>query len=289
MAASRELALPLDIVPLIFEQIDDLATLSNIVEAFPGLLEPMLERRFDKLVPSLLKTVWPEEMLGYAYAALRIEDRLPKRFWDLKTLMQYLIEGLRTKDARLDLPGNLQTVKRLAKLTETIAFLVPFSTALWLENFDPAKRMPPSPSEDSRVQRALRRFQLYAQLFHQHQARVELISDIDWEYHRQAGQFFWKSFTGVEVEECKCIYVLLVNVLWNMRPIQPSKLSRKRFSQPGLPLPCSIFSDSIISIMASSYAERFADYAFTGLSKVDPMMAITSFYFAISKIRFCFE
>ena len=289
MAASRERALPLDIVPLIFEQVDDLATLSKIVEAYPGLLEPMLERRFDKVVPSLLKDVWPEEMLCYAYAALRIEDQLPKRFCDLTTLMTYLIQGLRLENPRPDLPRNLQTVKRLVKLTETIDFFVPFSTALWLENFDRPKRMPPSPGEDSRIRRALLRFQVYTQVFPLPEATDKLNLDREWENRRDVEQYFWKSFTRVEVEECKRICVLLVNVLSNICPVQPSRPSCNQSRHPGPPLLDYVYFDSIIYPLASSYAKRVANYAFTGLNKVEPMMAITSFYFAISRIRFCLE
>lgn len=69
MVVSRQQTLPLDIVPLIFEQVDDLTTLSNIVEAYPGLLECMLERQFTGLVPTLLNDAWSEETLSYAYSA----------------------------------------------------------------------------------------------------------------------------------------------------------------------------------------------------------------------------
>ena len=79
MAVFREQALPLDIVPLIFEQVDDLTTLSNIVEAYPGLLECMLERQFTTLVPTLLNDAWSEETLSYAYTLLQTEERLPDK------------------------------------------------------------------------------------------------------------------------------------------------------------------------------------------------------------------
>ena len=44
MVVSRKQALPLAIVRLIFKHVDNLTTLSKIVEAYPGLLECMLER-----------------------------------------------------------------------------------------------------------------------------------------------------------------------------------------------------------------------------------------------------
>ena len=93
MAVSREQALPLNIVPLIFEQVDDLTTLSKIVEAYPGLLECMLKRQFTRLVPTLLNDAWSEEALSYAYTVLHTEKRLPDKT-ELITLMESLIEDI---------------------------------------------------------------------------------------------------------------------------------------------------------------------------------------------------
>ena len=80
-----------------------------------------------------------------------------------------------------------------------------------------------SADEDLRIRRALLRFQLYAQLFHQPDATDELVSDRDWERGHHQEQYFWTRFTSVEVEECKCIYGLLFNILSYIRPIQPSQ------------------------------------------------------------------
>ena len=75
MVVSREQAQPLAIVPLIFEQLDNLTTLSQIVEAYPGLLECMLERQFSRSMPVSLSDAWSEETLSYAYTVLQIEEQ----------------------------------------------------------------------------------------------------------------------------------------------------------------------------------------------------------------------
>lgn len=268
MAVFREQALPLDIVPLIFEQVDDLTTLSKIVEAYPDLLECMLERQFTTLVPTLLNDAWSEETLSYAYTLLQTEERLPDKN-ELTILMENLIEDLGSGIPPLISP-SYQTARRLAGLTETIDFFVHFCTALWLADVPLAKQMPLSAGEDRRIRRALLRFQLYAQLFHQPEATEELVSDRDWEQRHQQQQYFWTRFTSVEVEECKCIYGLLVNIVSYMRPIRPSQTHCDKSSQRGLPLLRCIFAGSTLSPLTSSYAERFADYAFTGLGKLDP-------------------
>ena len=268
MEVSREQTLPLDIIPFIFEQVDDLTTLSKIVEAYPGLLRYMLERQFTKLVPTLLHDAWTEETLSYAYTLLQTEDRLPDKT-ELTILMESLIEGVGPGIAPPISP-SYQTARRLAGLTETIDFFVHLCTALWLADFPLAKQMPLSAGEDHRIRRALLRFQLYAQLFHQPEATDELVSDRDWEQRHHQQQYFWTRFTSVEVEECKCVYALLVNIVSYMRPIQPSRPYCDKSSQRGLPLLHGVFAKSNISPLASSYAERFADYAFTGLDKLDP-------------------
>ncbi len=268
MVVSRKQALPLDIVPLIFEQVGDLKTLSKIVEAYPCLLECMLQRQLTTLVPTLLHNAWSEEALSYAYTLLQTEERLPDRT-ELTILMESLIEDVGS-GISLPISPSYRTAKRLADLTETIDFFVHFCTALWLADFPSAKQMPLSAGEDGRIRHALLRFQLYAQLFHQPEATDELVSDRDWEQRHHQQQYFWTRFTSVEVEECKCIYELLVNTVSCMRPIQPSQTHCVMSSQRGLPLLHCVFAGSTISPLASSYAERFADYAFTGLHKVDP-------------------
>ena len=268
MAVSRRQTLPLDVVPLIFEQVDDLITLCNIVEAYPSLLECILERHFTRLVSTLLDDVWSEETLSYAYTVLQIEKQLPDRA-KLTTLMESLIEGIGPEIHSLISP-SCETVKRLVDLTDTIDFFVHFCTALWLADFPFAKQMPLSAGEDLRIRRALLRFQLYTQLFHQPEATDEVVSDRDWEQRHHQEQYFWTRFTCVEVEECKCIYGLLVNLISYIRPIQFSQTHCEKSSQRGLPLLRCVFAGSIISSLASSYTKRFADYAFTGLDKVDP-------------------
>ena len=268
MVVSQKQALPLDIVPLIFEQVDDLATLSKIVQAYPHLLECTLERHFTKLVPNLLNDAWSEETLSYAYTLLQTEERVPTKT-ELTTLMESLIEDIGSGIAPSISP-SYQTARRLADLTETIDFFVQFCTARWLADFRLAKQMSLSAGEDRRIRRALLRFQLYAQLFHQPEATDELVSDRDWEQRLHQQQYFWTRFTSVEVEECKCIYGLLVHIISYMRPIQPTETHCDESSQRGLPLLQCVFAGSTISPLASSYAERFADYAFTGLDELDP-------------------
>ena len=220
MLVSRERALPLEVVLLIFEQIDDLTTLSNIVELYPRFLNPILERQFTRLIPTLLNDAWSGETLSYAYPVLHIEERLPDKS-SLTILMESLIEGIGPDITSLISP-TLGTLKRLAGLTEAIDLFVHFCTKLWLAGFLLAKSMPLSAGEDLRIRRALLRFQLYAQLFHRPEPTDEIVSDRDWEQRPHHQQYFWTRVTSVEVEECKCIYGLLIHIISYIRPIKPT-------------------------------------------------------------------
>ena len=134
--------------------------------------------------------------------------------------MESLIEDLEPGVIPPTMQRGHETVRLLADLTDTIDFFVHLCTAMYLTDFPFAKQMPLSAGEELRIRRALLRFQLYAQLFHQPEATDEIISDRDWEQRHLQQQYFWTRFTSVEFEECKCIYRLLVDALSFLRPIQ---------------------------------------------------------------------
>ena len=165
-------------------------------------------------MPILINDAWSEETLSYAYTVLQREERLPDKL-ELTILTEDLIENLGSGIVSLMSPSYLAAI-RLAGLTEIVDFFVHFGTALWLANFPLAKHMPLSAGEDLRIRRALLYFQLYAQLFHQ----AETASDRDWEQRHHQEQCSWTRYTSVEVEECKCIYGLLVDIVSYMRLIQ---------------------------------------------------------------------
>lgn len=92
-------------------------------------------------------------------------------------------------------------------------------------------------------------------------------------------QYFWTRFDRVEIEECKCIYVLLTYLLRHLSPFPPpSNICKDRSSkasgkskQRGLPLLQPVFSGSNLTPLEASYAQHFLDYAFTGFERIDPL------------------
>lgn len=277
MAVHQILKLPLDVLLMVLEHMNDLSTLSRTIEAYPTILAPLVNPRLSRLVSRVFHNSWPEELCQYAYAILLAEEEPPKNLPDLKVFMANLLASSERGVLPTTLPHTLQTLRRLASLAETIEFFLHFCVNLYLTHFPLEKRMPLSQGECLRIRRALLRFQLYTQLFHQPEATDEIISDRDWEQRPRFEQHFWKRFTSVEAEECKCVYVVLLHALWYMRPFSPSShqnpnigANNGRSKQRGLSLLGSVFSGAPLSSLTSSYAERFVEYAFTGLDKVDP-------------------
>ena len=272
MSQSMGSYLPNEILLHIFEQVDDLQTVSRLARSFPDLLGTVLENRFHDLIPSLFPTSWTTELREYAYAAVLAEIR---GWVDPRDLLLDLLEEVSPETLLIGLPPTVEIVHKLACVTDAVEFFTVFCSTLFLSNFPSNRKTLLSQGEAFRIRRALLRFQLYTQFFHQPRATDVLVSDRDWEARPRSEEYFWTRFTSVEAEECKCVYVLLVNALTRTRPIQhlndpsfPSQVSRQR----GLPLLQPVFcgAPKDISPLAASYAERLVDYAGTGLEKVDP-------------------
>lgn len=235
MSQSLGSYLPNEILLNIFEQVDDLQTVSRLARAFPDFLGTVLENRFHDLIPSLFPTSWTTELREYAYAAVLAEIR---GWVDPRDLLLDLLEEVSPETLLIGLPPTLEIVHKLACVTEAIEFFTVFCSTLYLSNFPSNRRWTLSHGEGFRIRRALLRFQLYTQFFHQPKATDVLVSDRDWEARPRSEEYFWTRFTSVEAEECKCVYVLLVNALTHTRPIHhshnpsvQSQVSRQR----GLP------------------------------------------------------
>ena len=80
----------------------------------------------------------------------------------------------------------------------------------------------------------------------------------------------------MEIEECKCIYRLLIDIVSYMRLIQPFKTRCDKSSQRGLP--------SLHCVFAKSLTTPSLDWI-----KWMPIKANTSSFTAISRIKSCFE
>ncbi|KAL6716231.1 hypothetical protein ACLMJK_005797 [Lecanora helva] len=260
--------LPPEIMLMVLEQIHDLSTLCALTEVHRSAVEPLLEHRFRKPVTELFKGVNSEELYKYTDAILTAERDPPANLSALENLFSAFLQS--------SLEGDLSTpsqprwmLEDLVSLVEMIDFFVPFCKHVFLRDFALESDRPLSSGEDLRIRRALLRFQLYTQIFHQPGATDSIVAAKDWEQRVLEQQFFWTRLETVEIEECRCIYAMLFEVLsriHNQRLDTPdtSEMSGKR----GLYLLQPILLDLPFSALHASYAHNFVKYAFTGFRSV---------------------
>ena len=162
---------------------------------------------------------------------------------DLVRVMINLVEDLELRLFTFALLRNVETIASFA----INDFCVHFCSSFCLTAFSHPRTIPLSSGEHIRTKRALLRFQLCAQLFHQPESTDEVVSDRDWERRPHQQQYFSTRFTSVGVDERKCVYVLLVYALSYIRSFQPLSSSipcLTQSNQRGLSLLYPILSNS---------------------------------------------
>ena len=154
-AAVETLTVPPDLILAVFEQTQDASTLNQMSEAYPTLLRPYLEERFDTVT---LGSSWIEELCLYVYTVLLTERETPTNVDDLKTLMVNQLEGWGFKSIPSTLSRTLQTLRKIVFLISTVDFSVHFCAIMYLMHFPLEKQTPLSSDKDLRIRRALLRF-----------------------------------------------------------------------------------------------------------------------------------
>ncbi|KAH8672105.1 hypothetical protein BGZ60DRAFT_406572 [Tricladium varicosporioides] len=128
-------------------------------------------------------------------------------------------------------------------------------------------------SDKRRIRRALLRFQLYCELFHQPGDGSESVSD--WEERLQEQEVFWLCYEWWEVEEVKCIYQVLVFCLENASEggsLHSGQVLEANGQQRGL-TQLRYFLDNSIgcpTAFGEGYLRRFLARPFHGFQQADP-------------------
>lgn len=135
--------------------------------------------------------------------------------------------------------------------------------------------LPLSMWDKHRIRRALLRFQLYCELFHQPGESLASDNKDDWEGRLSEQELFWLRYEWWEVEEVKCIYQLLVFSLALDCPRENSGSGIQdslegRLQKRGLPQLRHFLDRSNTTLFGERYLHKFLSRAFHGFSKVDP-------------------
>ena len=133
--------------------------------------------------------------------------------------------------------------------------------------------LPLSMWDKHRIRRALLRFQLYCELFHQ--PGNSLDNEGDWEERVSEQELFWLRYEWWEVEEVKCIYQLLVFSLALDYPRENSGSETQNslegsLQERGLPQLRHFLDGTNTTLLGENYLRKFLSRAFYGFSKADP-------------------
>jgi hypothetical protein len=135
--------------------------------------------------------------------------------------------------------------------------------------------LPLSMWDKHRIRRALLRFQLYCELFHQPGEPSALDNEDDWEGRLSEQELFWLRYEWWEVEEVKCIYQLLVFSLALDCPRETSGSGIQdsfegRLQERGLPQLRHFLDGTNRTLFGERYLRKFLSRAFYRFSKADP-------------------
>ena len=136
--------------------------------------------------------------------------------------------------------------------------------------------LPLSMCNKQRIRRALLRFQLYCELFHQPGDSLDRVDD--WEERLPEQEYFWMRYEWWEVEGVKCIYQIIVLSLENSdlglsRDTYNSRteeLQEGHLQERGLPQLRHFLDGTQTTLFGESYRSRFLSRAFHGFSRADP-------------------
>ena len=274
--------LPVELQIMVMEHLDPIS-LCNLLEAMPSTMPPAYLSRFEPITKSILQTCWPEEELSqYLYAIILAKHRGRSDFFALKSFLNFHFHGTHPRRLVEDFPRSLESLRDICHLFDAVEFFVGFCTEFFLVDMPTAMQQRPlSTGEQFRLRRALLRFHLYCQLFHQPGGDVDgFSSDRDWERRHMAQFLFWTQLERVEIEECKCIYLLLYAYLRELGPLNVAEEwanlgvhdDSSWRQMRGLPILRRIIEggEAPSSAFNVSYAQSFQIYAFSGLDELDP-------------------
>jgi hypothetical protein len=239
-----------------------------------------------------------EELQQYLYAIMSARTVGPLNTAELKLFLDDHFEKSNKSVAPSTMPRCQDAHNYISKTLEAVDFFVEFCILIFAKAYG-APSAPYSPieriilgrpaeeqarllstslplsmwSDKRRIRRALLRFQLYCELFHQPGDCSESVSD--WEERLQEQEVFWLHYEWWEVEEVKCIYQVIVFCLENASAggsSHSSEVLRDDGQQRGLTQLRYFLDDSIArpNAFGEGYLRRFLTRPFHGFQEADP-------------------
>jgi hypothetical protein len=169
-------------------------------------------------------------------------------------------------------PRTPDTIEYIDTVISAMNFFVEFCILVFSRGRGHPIFLPRSHAlERPRLRRALLRFQLYCELFHQPGDPSDCVSD--WETRIPEQKAFWEHWEWWEIEECKCIYYLLIQCLSvSTGPDSPQGNNLKTDSvlRRGIAQLRDFIEEIPPTGFGVSYKRRFQEQALWGFAKAAP-------------------
>jgi len=259
--------LPPDMHIMIMETMDTPSALCSYVDSVPSILMPTFLYRFESVIKAVFARQYPEELSQYVYAITLAQHLGPKALDGLAIFMTAHFEGMQPRRLLCGFPRTYGSLKHIADIHQTIEFFTDFCVDRFLAELPVGMQYPLSAGERMRLQRALLRFQLFCQIFHQPGNVDRIDSDSNWEVGYKALRF-WSRFEMVEAEECRCIFVLLYHVLKPAGSWGEDKNIKISTRERGLPILRHSIEKGKLSVFEAGYVRCLVKYALSDSEEI---------------------
>ena len=159
---NRLSSLPLEIQLLIFENLDEASTLQKLMVAFPSISSVVYDCHFDRIIYSILSNSLSKEPMNHIYALIAARHNFSSLVHDIEPFWKAHFCKDETTSLPPQLPRSLATLSYIIHVMDATNFFAAYirSKHRRLYSFRPNNSIVP-------YQRALLRFQLFCEIFHQ--------------------------------------------------------------------------------------------------------------------------
>lgn len=266
--------LPSDLHLMVLEQLDHPRTLENIILAYPRSLTGLLCRYFERILSTILRNLrFPEELSGCIFAIILAKNFPPQRSNDLKLFWRYHFEGNVPRSMHpILIQSPFDILTDMTTLMDTIDFFTNYYATVF------AIGRTHAPLLGLGLQRALLRFQLCSQIFHQSGASLKPVLYWSCGAPSSSEYYFWSRFERVEVDDMTCVYLHLVRDLRKTNlcfKVDGSHIVGRREDSRirGLSLLRNTIEGRALSLFERKYCQHFFENAYSGLKSAGLMTA----------------
>lgn len=283
--------LPEELLRFVLLEIDSLPSLYNLIQAIPTVAQSCIAI-FNELIGNILSNSIDEELQCYLFAVVEAQEEAQatggmNRF-EIEDFLIAHFEYANTHVIPAGVPRSLDTIAYMANVLEAVEHFSELLPRIWSYcgciGLFSKPILPLTMWKDKyRLRRALLRFQLYCELFHNpgDDNPSDMSSSWGWEDNWEAQELFWLRYEWWEVEEVKCVYHTLhfhldcqsKSTSHILKPDCATRPVIPPLSLRGLPTLFTALTTKCplkLSTFQKAYLKNFLQRAFSGFRITDP-------------------